>query len=82
MIEDACQSHLASGGAARLGTWGDTGCFSFQASKNLNCGDGGAILTNATSWPNSAMRSTTNAAPAGPPAARLRYRAAAAAISA
>ena len=30
----------------KLGTWGTTGCFSFQASKNLNSGEGGAILTN------------------------------------
>ena len=28
-----------------LGAWGATGCFSFQASKNLNSGEGGAILT-------------------------------------
>jgi perosamine synthetase len=29
-----------------VGTLGSTGCFSFQGSKNLNCGEGGAILTN------------------------------------
>ena len=46
VVEDACQSHLAEWRGRKLGTWGDTGCFSFQASKNLNCGDGGAILTN------------------------------------
>jgi dTDP-4-amino-4,6-dideoxygalactose transaminase len=28
-----------------VGTHGDAGCFSFQASKNLNSGEGGAILT-------------------------------------
>jgi dTDP-4-amino-4,6-dideoxygalactose transaminase len=28
-----------------VGTYGRTGCFSFQASKNLNSGEGGAILT-------------------------------------
>ena len=50
MIEDACQSHLGAVARPRLGTWGDTGCFSFQASKNLNCGDGGAILTNNDEW--------------------------------
>ena len=47
VIEDTCQSHLAQWRGRALGTWGDTGCFSFQASKNLNCGDGGAILTNS-----------------------------------
>ena len=46
VIEDTCQSHLAQWRGRCLGTWGDTGCFSFQASKNLNCGDGGAVLTN------------------------------------
>lgn len=46
VIEDACQSHLAEWRNRRVGTLGDTGCFSFQASKNLNCGEGGAILTN------------------------------------
>ncbi len=47
VIEDACQSHLAEWRGRKVGTWGDTGCFSFQASKNLNCGDGGSILTNS-----------------------------------
>jgi dTDP-4-amino-4,6-dideoxygalactose transaminase len=50
VIEDACQSHLAQWRGRALGAWGDTGCFSFQASKNLNCGDGGAILTNGDEW--------------------------------
>lgn len=50
VIEDACQSHLGQWRKGKLGTWGDTGCFSFQASKNLNCGDGGAILTNNDEW--------------------------------
>jgi dTDP-4-amino-4,6-dideoxygalactose transaminase len=46
VIEDACQAHLAEWRTRKAGTWGASGCFSFQASKNLNCGDGGAILTN------------------------------------
>ena len=50
VIEDACQAHLGQWRSRSLGTWGDTGCFSFQASKNLNCGDGGAILTNSDEW--------------------------------
>ena len=50
VIEDACQSHLAQWRGRALGTRGDTGCFSFQASKNLNCGDGGAIITNSDEW--------------------------------
>jgi dTDP-4-amino-4,6-dideoxygalactose transaminase len=47
VIEDTCQSHLAQWRGRCLGNWGDTGCFSFQASKNLNCGDGGAVITNS-----------------------------------
>lgn len=46
VIEDACQAHMAEWRGRKVGTLGDTGCFSFQASKNLNCGEGGAILTN------------------------------------
>ncbi|MFO1499778.1 MAG: DegT/DnrJ/EryC1/StrS family aminotransferase [Verrucomicrobiota bacterium] len=46
VVEDACQSHLAEWRGRKVGTLGTTGCFSFQASKNLNCGEGGAILTN------------------------------------
>jgi perosamine synthetase len=46
VIEDACQSHLAEWRGKMVGTWGTAGCFSFQASKNLNSGEGGAILTH------------------------------------
>ena len=46
VIEDACQAHLAEWRNRKVGTWGLAGCFSFQASKNLNSGEGGAVLTN------------------------------------
>jgi perosamine synthetase len=46
VLEDACQSHLGEWRGRKLGTWGDLGCFSFQASKNLNSGEGGAITGN------------------------------------
>lgn len=46
VVEDACQSHLAEWRGKKVGSLGDTGCFSFQASKNLNSGEGGAILTD------------------------------------
>lgn len=46
VIEDACQSHLAEWRGRMVGSWGLAGCFSFQLSKNLNCGDGGAITSN------------------------------------
>jgi dTDP-4-amino-4,6-dideoxygalactose transaminase len=44
LIEDACQAHLAEWKGRKVGTYGQAGCFSFQASKNLNSGEGGAIL--------------------------------------
>ena len=46
VIEDACQAHLGRWRNRNLGAWGTTGCFSFQVSKNLPSGEGGAILTN------------------------------------
>jgi len=46
VVEDACQAHLAEWRGRKAGTLGSAGCFSFQASKNLNSGEGGAILTN------------------------------------
>ena len=46
VVEDACQAVLGEWRGRKLGTVGDAGCFSFQASKNLNSGEGGALLTN------------------------------------
>lgn len=46
VIEDACQSHLAEWRGKKVGSLGNCGCFSFQASKNLNSGEGGAVLTH------------------------------------
>ncbi len=46
VIEDACQAHLTEFQGKKLGTIGKLGCFSFQASKNIACGEGGAIVGN------------------------------------
>jgi len=46
VLEDACQAHLAEWRGKKVGTLGLTGAFSFQSSKNLNSGEGGALLTN------------------------------------
>ncbi|MDP8244307.1 MAG: DegT/DnrJ/EryC1/StrS family aminotransferase [Candidatus Hinthialibacter antarcticus] len=43
VLEDACQAHLAEWRGKKVGTIGDLGCFSFQVTKNLSGGEGGAI---------------------------------------
>jgi dTDP-4-amino-4,6-dideoxygalactose transaminase len=47
VIEDAAQAHGAEYRSRRAGTFGDIGCFSFYASKNLGAaGEGGATVSN------------------------------------
>lgn len=46
VIEDACQANFAHYKGKQLGTIGDLGCFSFQASKQISCGEGGAVIGN------------------------------------
>lgn len=46
VIEDACQGALAKYRGKSLGVIGDLGCFSFQASKSIACGEGGAVVGN------------------------------------
>lgn len=46
VIEDACQAHLAEVSGKRVGSIADAGCFSFQNSKNMPIGEGGAITSN------------------------------------
>ncbi|MFV0606792.1 MAG: DegT/DnrJ/EryC1/StrS family aminotransferase [Niabella sp.] len=50
VIEDACQAHLAEWKGKCVGNWGIGGAFSFQASKNLNAGEGGAVISNNTDF--------------------------------
>ena len=46
VIEDAAHAHGATWNGRGAGTLGAMGCFSFQSSKNLTCGEGGAITTD------------------------------------
>jgi len=45
VIEDACQAWLAEYRGRRCGTLGDLGCFSFQESKHIPSGEGGAVTS-------------------------------------
>lgn len=44
VIEDAAQGLLASYRGRPLGSIGDMGCYSFHETKNIMCGEGGALL--------------------------------------
>ncbi|MFZ5829105.1 MAG: DegT/DnrJ/EryC1/StrS family aminotransferase [Planctomycetota bacterium] len=46
VVEDACQAWLAEYKGRKCGTLGDLGCFSFQNSKHIPSGEGGAITGN------------------------------------
>jgi dTDP-4-amino-4,6-dideoxygalactose transaminase len=43
VVEDACQAWLAEYKGRKCGVLGDLGCFSFQESKHLPAGEGGAV---------------------------------------
>jgi dTDP-4-amino-4,6-dideoxygalactose transaminase len=47
VIEDACQAWLAEYKGRKCGVLGDLGCFSFQESKHLPSGEGGAVTGNS-----------------------------------
>ncbi len=46
LVEDAAQGIDASFRGRALGSIGDVGCLSFHGTKNVICGEGGAILTS------------------------------------
>ncbi|HWB85196.1 MAG TPA: DegT/DnrJ/EryC1/StrS family aminotransferase [Bryobacteraceae bacterium] len=46
VIEDGCEAAKAEWRKQKLNTIGTVGCFSFQASKNFTCGEGGAVVIN------------------------------------
>jgi len=46
VVEDAAHAHGSSWRGRKCGALGDAGSFSFQASKNMTAGEGGAITTN------------------------------------
>lgn len=46
VLEDAAQAHGAICDGKPVGSHGHAAAFSFQSSKNLTCGEGGAVTTN------------------------------------
>jgi perosamine synthetase len=46
VVENACLSWLAEINHKKVGTFGNAGCFSFQTSKNIPIGEGGAIVSD------------------------------------
>ena len=46
IIEDAAHCVEGTRDGVRPGELGETACFSFYATKNLTCGEGGAVVTN------------------------------------
>jgi dTDP-4-amino-4,6-dideoxygalactose transaminase len=47
VVEDACQAWLAEYKGRKCGTLGDLACFSFQNSKHIPAGEGGAVTGNS-----------------------------------
>ncbi|MGH3491005.1 MAG: DegT/DnrJ/EryC1/StrS family aminotransferase [Actinopolymorphaceae bacterium] len=50
IVEDAAQAHGAEWRGARVGAIGTVGTFSFQSSKNVSAGEGGAVVTNDSAF--------------------------------
>ncbi|XLS30607.1 DegT/DnrJ/EryC1/StrS family aminotransferase [Flavobacteriaceae bacterium M23B6Z8] len=50
LLEDACQAIGGTYEGKPLGSYGDAGCFSFDYVKTITCGEGGAFITNHTSY--------------------------------
>ena len=47
MLEDCAQSVGAKFDDKKVGSFGDAGCFSFYATKNMTTGEGGMLVTNS-----------------------------------
>lgn len=50
LIEDAAQALGATYKGKKLGTFGALSCFSFHETKNIQCGEGGALVINDESY--------------------------------
>ncbi len=50
VVEDAAQGVMSTYKGRALGSIGDLGCYSFHETKNVICGEGGALLVNNPSY--------------------------------
>ena len=55
MVEDCAQSVGAKFEDKKVGSFGDAGCFSFYATKNITTGEGGMLVTNSEEVENDAI---------------------------
>ena len=55
MIEDCAQAQGATFGGKKVGSFGNAGCFSFYATKNITTGEGGMLVTNSKKVQNRAL---------------------------
>jgi len=55
LIEDAAQGIYSTYKNKQLGSIGDLGTYSFHETKNINCGEGGALLINSEKFLNRAF---------------------------
>jgi len=53
-IEDNAHGFGVNSNGHKLGTWGDVSVLSFHATKNIQCGEGGALIVNNKSYLNRA----------------------------
>jgi perosamine synthetase len=55
IIEDCAQALGATFGGKKVGSFGNAGCFSFYATKNITTGEGGMLVTNSKKVQNRAL---------------------------
>jgi perosamine synthetase len=55
MVEDCAQTHGATVGNRKVGSFGEAGCFSFYATKNITTGEGGILVTDRVETRNRAL---------------------------
>ena len=63
VLEDAAQAHMGEWRGRKLGAVGDAGTYSFQASKNLNSGEGGAVVSSDAAFIERCYAYHTNSSP-------------------